>query len=151
MIIMKHDYLLREAEKALNEKNYNKASKKYEEFADRYRDTEPKVSAFHYKLAAKYMISEISKIALYEKVADLFKEANQQENQADVLMDIGLAYQKISNKNKSKTNFKNAIKIYSKLIALLIDESNYSDIANCLEKIKFCINNIDGEDKKNEN
>ncbi len=146
MIIMKHDYLLREAEKALDAKSYNKASKKYEEFADRYRDTEPKVSAFHYKLAAKYTMNEISKITLYEKVANSFKEANQQENQADVLMDIGLAYQKIKNKNKSKINLKNAIKIYSKLIASLIDESNYSDIENCLEKIKFCIDNINGEE-----
>ena len=33
---MKHDYLLREAEQALDEKSYNKASKKYEEFADSY-------------------------------------------------------------------------------------------------------------------
>jgi tetratricopeptide (TPR) repeat protein len=148
---MKHDYLLREAEKALDAKNYNKASKKYEEFANKYRETEPKISAFHYKLAAKYTMNEISKITLYEKVFNSFKEASQQENQADVLMDIGLAYQKIKNKNKSKTNFKNAIKIYTKLIASLIDESNYSDIENCLEKIKFCIDNINGEYKNNEN
>jgi len=148
---MKYDYLLREAEKALDKKSYNKASKKYEEFADKYIDTEPKVSVFYYKLAAKYMVNEISKITLYEKVADSFQEANQQENQADVLMDIGLAYQKIRNKDKSKTNLKSAIKIYSKLIDSLIDENNYSDIENCLEKIKFCIDNINGENKNNGN
>ena len=144
---MKHDYLLREAEKALDEKSYNIASKRYEEFANKYKDTDPKVSVFHYKLAAKYTVNEITKIALYEKVADSFKEANQQEKQADVLMDIGLAYQKIKNIKKSKTNLKKAIKIYSQLITLLVDESNYSDIENCLEKMKFCINNIDGEKK----
>jgi len=144
---MKHDYLLREAEKALDEKSYNRASKRYEEFANRCRDSDPKVSAFHYKLAAKYTVNEITKIALYEKVADSFKEANQQENQADVLMDIGLAYQKIKNIKKSKRNLKKAIKIYSQLITLLVDKSNYSDIENCLEKMKFCINNIDGEKK----
>ena len=148
---MKHDYLLREAEKALDEKNYNKASKRYEEFANKYRDVDPKVSAFHYKLAAKYTINEISKITLYEKVADAFNKANQQENEADILMDIGLAYQKINNKKQSKTTLKRAIKIYSKLIPLLVDENNYSDIENGLEKIKFCINNINGEDEKNGN
>jgi tetratricopeptide (TPR) repeat protein len=142
---MKYDYLLKEAEEALKDKNYNKASKKYEEYARKYEDEEPKKSAFHYKLAAKYTISKVDKVALYEKVAKLYNKENQHENQADIFMEIGLAYSEINNRIKATYFLKEAVKVYSKLIVLLVESDSYFDIENCLEKIKFCVNQIDGE------